>query len=69
MDLEANPVLLEILKLFRAQQQKGLLKYGKLVELDAYTVIGWIEHHQQELIDALVYTEAIKQKLKKENPS
>ena len=70
MNLEANPILVEILKLFRAQQAKGLLKYGKLVELDSHTATEWIEHAQQEHVDSLVYLECIKQKmLKEKDPS
>jgi hypothetical protein len=60
---EDNPILQEIVKLFEQQQEKGLKKYGTLVKLDDYSIIGWIEHEQQELIDALVYLECIKQRI------
>lgn len=63
MNMENNPVLAAIMKRFKDQQQKGLEKYGELVNIDSYSLLGWIEHTQQELTDALVYLECIKQKL------
>jgi hypothetical protein len=60
----SNPILIEIVKMFEAQQEKGFNKYGEYVNIDSYSIIGWIEHAQQEMIDGLVYLECIKQKLK-----
>lgn len=68
LNLEANPILVEVLKLFRAQQHKGLLKYGVLVKLDNYSILEWLEHSQQEMLDSIVYLECIKQKFKESPP-
>ncbi|NEW05939.1 hypothetical protein GK047_07945 [Paenibacillus sp. SYP-B3998] len=56
-------MLSEVVKLFVDQQEKGLEKYGELVNLDSYSLVGWIEHTQQECVDKLVYLECVKQKV------
>lgn len=61
-----NPVYRAVIEQFAAQQEKGLKKYGTYVNVEDYDVIGWIEHAQQEMIDQLVYLEALKQKIKGE---
>ncbi|NEW05326.1 hypothetical protein GK047_04735 [Paenibacillus sp. SYP-B3998] len=49
--LTADPILSEVVKLFVAQQEKGLEKYGELVNLDSYSLVGWMEHAQQAYVD------------------
>ncbi|SFP10276.1 hypothetical protein [Salibacterium halotolerans] len=57
-----NAVLRNIKERLDKQTKKDLEKYGKTVNPDDYSVTGWIEHAQDELIDALVYLETLKQK-------
>lgn len=65
--LFANPVYAAILTRFEAQQLKGLEKYGTFINTDDYDLLGWIEHAQQEMMDQMVYLEAIKQKLQEQS--
>lgn len=60
-----NKILLNVQALLEQQTEKGIKKYGKTVDPDDYGTIGWIEHLQQELIDAVVYCEVLKQKVMK----
>lgn len=46
------------------QQRKGLEKYGELVTPDNLDIEQWLEHLSQELTDALIYIECIREKLK-----
>lgn len=60
-----NKILLNVQALLEQQTEKGIKKYGKTVDPDDYGMIGWLEHLQQELIDAVVYCEVLKQKVMK----
>ncbi len=59
----ANPVLREVNELLQNQTAKGIAKYGTTVNPMDYTVIEWIEHARQELLDELVYLTVLKQKM------
>lgn len=58
-EVRRNKVLKRVLE----QQEKGLSKYGKLVDPDEMSVDQWLEHYQQEVVDAHVYGEVLRQKL------
>lgn len=60
-EIENNEILSEVQALLVSQTEKGIVKYGKTVTTNALTVEEWIEHLQQELLDGLVYSTAIKQ--------
>jgi len=45
----------------RTRAKKGKLKYGTTMERDDLTFAEWIQHLQEELMDAVVYIEKIKQ--------
>lgn len=42
----------------------GLKKYGVTTARDDVDLLGWIEHIQQELLDAAVYAQAAKALIK-----
>lgn len=60
-----NPILVAVKERLEKQTEKGIKKYGATVNPSDYDTIGWIEHAQDELIDAIVYLETLKQKVKK----
>lgn len=53
----------EILAKFEAQTRKGLKKYGQTVANNILSVVEWIDHASEELIDYIVYLECLKAKL------
>lgn len=59
-ELQKNLILRNVQKLLEKQTEKGLKKYGTTVNPADYTFIEWIEHLQQEMIDAIVYCETLK---------
>lgn len=61
-----NPIIAAVFERLYEQQEKGLNKYGKLVDTDSHTLIEWLEHALQEQTDLLIYMECIKQKLMEE---
>ena len=44
----------------RTRAEKGKRKYGTTMERDDLTFTQWIQHLQEELMDAVVYIEKIK---------
>jgi hypothetical protein len=59
-ELNKNQILRNVQELLEKQTKKGLEKYGTTVNPDDYDFIGWLEHLQQEMVDAIVYCEVLK---------
>lgn len=59
-ELNKNQILRNVQKMLEEQTRKGLEKYGTTVNPNDYTFVGWLEHLQQEMIDAVVYCEVLK---------
>lgn len=49
------------------QQKKGFKKYGSFVRYDALTLVEWLHHFQEELADALIYSQMAIENLEKES--
>ena len=49
----------------RTRAKKGKLKYGTTMERDDLTLIQWLQHLQEELMDAAVYVEKLKGEVEK----
>ena len=49
----------------RTRAEKGTLKYGTTMERDDLTLIQWLQHLQEELMDAAVYVEKLKGEIEK----
>lgn len=77
-EIIANDILRELNHQLRSPYQKEVLaiqtvkgkaKYPNTVEIDDYSVIGWIDHNAQELMDSSVYYVALIKKVETEEPS
>lgn len=44
----------------RTRAEKGKEKYGITMERDDLTLMQWLQHLQEELMDAAVYVEKLK---------
>lgn len=60
----SNPYWNNICAIAYRQRQKGLEAYGKGLEENKAGIIARIEHLEEELIDALMYCEWIKDKMR-----
>jgi len=49
---------------FFERSKAGFAKYGTTTERKDVDLPGWLQHLQEELMDAVVYIERIKQELK-----
>jgi len=56
-----------VMEKLKSRADIGLNKYGVTTERDDLNLNEWLTHLQEELMDASVYIERIKQELLKEN--
>ncbi len=68
-EIIANDILREVSNLLELQTVKGIAKYGHTVEPDSLSVLQWHKHHREELLDSLVYTTIIINKLEANHES
>ena len=58
-DKNVNNVISQL----RAREEKGMIKYGVNTERIDLTTIEWLQHLQEELMDATVYIEKLKDEI------
>jgi hypothetical protein len=54
-----------VMEMLKQRSLVGLNKYGTTTMRDDLLVLDWLQHLQEELCDAAVYVEALKNNLKK----
>ena len=52
-----------VVKQLRDREEEGLLKYGVNTERTDLSTLEWLQHLQEELMDASVYIEKLKNKI------
>ncbi len=50
-----------VIKKFKTRSEIGLLKYGTTLERNDLNLIDWLTHLQEELMDATLYCEKLKE--------
>jgi hypothetical protein len=58
-----DPIVKAVTDKFQQRSEIGIKKYGVTLERDDLTADEWAEHLQQELMDAVLYLERLKQEL------
>lgn len=53
-----------VVKLFKERSKKGMAKYGTNLERKDLDLIDWLNHFQEELMDASLYIERLKHDIK-----
>ena len=61
--ITANEILNNVQNILASQTAKGFEKYGEYVKAENLTVEQWIDHTCEELVDTLVYLQALKERL------
>jgi hypothetical protein len=46
---------------FRARSERGIKKYGTTLQENELSQLEWLKHLQEELMDAVLYLEKVKQ--------
>lgn len=56
--------VLSVIDAYKERANKGFTKYGVTTERTDVDLLGWLQHLQEELMDATVYIERLKKELK-----
>lgn len=60
-----DPILLRVMAKYYERSQTGIKKYGKTLDRDDLSFIDWLNHLQEELMDATLYIEKLKDEASK----
>jgi hypothetical protein len=60
-----DKIVNEVIQNFEKRSIIGYLKYGKTLERNDLTYEQWVNHLQEELMDAILYLQKIKHELKR----
>lgn len=52
-----------VIELMKSRMEVGFKKYGVTTERTDIDALGWLQHLQEELLDAAVYIERLKQEV------
>ena len=59
-----DSVVFSIIKQFKQRADFGMKKYGTNLDRTDLSVLEWIQHAQEEHMDAILYLEKLKQNLR-----
>lgn len=63
-----DQIVEQVKEKFDERSETGIAKYGTTLERNDLTLIQWIQHLQEELMDATLYLEKLKSELE-QNPN
>ena len=58
---KTDSVVSSVVKQFVSRAEVGLVKYGKTLDRNDLSFLEWIQHAQEEHMDAILYLEKLKQ--------
>jgi len=56
-----DSIVASVIKLFAKRSEVGIKKYGVTLDRTDLSVLDWITHAQEELMDGILYLEKLKQ--------
>ncbi len=68
-DYKPDSVIQSIINKFISRGKLGLQKYGTTLDRNDLSLLDWINHAQEEHLDAILYLEKIRQEIQKSNLS
>lgn len=60
---QEDTILVSVMAKYYERSKRGLSKYGKTLDRDDVFLYGWLNHLQEELMDATLYIEKLKKEL------
>lgn len=60
-----DKIVEEVMAKYRQRSEVGIAKYGTTLEGNEATLIEWLNHLQEELMDATLYIQKLKSELEK----
>ncbi len=58
---QIDPILMKVLTKYYERSEIGIKKYGTTLENNTLPLLDWLNHLQEELMDATLYIEKLKQ--------
>jgi hypothetical protein len=58
-----DTVLMAVMTKYYERSQRGIRKYGTNLDRTDIDLLGWLDHLQEELMDATLYIQKIKKEL------
>jgi len=55
-----DKIVEQVVNKFNQRSQRGIEKYGSTLERNDLDVVDWMNHLQEELMDAILYLERMK---------
>lgn len=59
-----DPIVLKVMSKFYDRSQRGIEKYGTMLTRTDLNIIDWLTHLQEEMMDAALYCERLKDEVK-----
>jgi hypothetical protein len=59
-----DPILLRVMAKYYERSERGIEKYGRTLDRDDLSLLDWLTHLQEELMDATLYIEKLKADVK-----
>lgn len=60
-DVKVDSIVQSVIAQFQERSKRGQLKYGVTLDRTDLSTKDWIQHTQEELMDAILYLEKLKQ--------
>lgn len=58
-----DKIVQKVVNKYRERSEVGIRKYGVTMDRDDLSLIEWLNHLQDELMDATIYIEKLKQEI------
>ena len=58
-----DSILISVMSKYNERSKRGVSKYGKTLDRTDVDLIGWLNHLQEELMDATLYIEKLKKEI------
>jgi hypothetical protein len=55
-----DKIVTSVIEKYQQRSKEGITKYGKTLEENNLTLLEWLNHLQEELMDATLYLEKLK---------
>jgi len=60
-----DTIVKSVLDKYKQRSEVGIKKYNQTMDRDDLNLLDWLTHLQEELMDATLYVEKLKQEFKK----
>ena len=59
--MEKDEIVESVINEFKSRSERGIKKYGTTLQENELSQLEWLKHLQEELMDAVLYIEKVKQ--------